>query len=63
VIMHFAGSQQDLTGCKFVRSLGENALNNHMVTINGMGLTSERWSAIEVKDGDRIFIFLPVTGG
>ena len=62
-ISHFAASQQELTAGKFIRNSEQNAFKNHTVTINGLGLTEERQSAIEVKDGDRIFVFMPVTGG
>lgn len=62
-ISHFAESQPELSDGMFVGSSGKHVLKTHTVIVNGMGLTAEGQSAVEVKDGDRIFIFLAVTGG
>lgn len=35
----------------------------HVVLLNGIGLSSEKHLTTEVKEGDNISIFLPVSGG
>lgn len=63
VIALFTAGQQTPTGNAFIGNPRKKLIENHGVTINGIGVTPEKQSAIEVKDSDRIFIFLPVAGG
>jgi len=63
VIALFTAGQQKLTGDAFIGNRRKKLIGYHGVTINGIGVAPEKQSAIEVKDSDRIFIFLPVAGG
>lgn len=42
---------------------GEKLLESHAVMPNGMGLLAEKQLTIEVKQGDSVTVYLPVSGG
>ena len=55
---HMVSLKEDSISCHY-----EKLWETHVVMLNGIGLAPEKQLTTEVKEGDSIMIYFPVSGG
>lgn len=63
VIERFAKSQLASLKERLISGHRENLWETHMVMLNGTGLPPEKQLTTQLKEGDSVMIYFPVSGG